>query len=153
MRRLLDETNADLKAVLELLIAEDADITVREVARRHPLLKNASSFTRREDRNELIEEAQQRQAAARSVRLAPVTKRAATTTESLAAKTAELEVLDSQVKALVAGCAACIRAVWKHGGTPGLDRFWVEYKVIASTLRELDAMPSGAQVIELPHRK
>jgi len=87
------------------------------------------------------------------VRLAPIAKRAATTAELLAQRTAESKVLDSQVKALVAGCAACIRAVWKHGGSPGLDRFWVEYKAIAATLREIDAIPSGAQVIELPHRK
>lgn len=152
MRKLLDGTNEGLRAVLEALIAEDVDITVREVARRHPQLNNASAFTRSADRMALIEKAQQRQQDARQVKLGPLAKRSATTTEMLATRTAEVKALESQVQALVAASAACIRAVSQHGGMPALERFWIEYKGIADTIRQVGAMPSGGQVIELPPR-
>ena len=153
MRKLLDETNEGLQAVLEVLIAQDVDITVREVARRHPQLNSASDFTRSTARMKLIEKAQQRQKDARQVKLGPLAKRSSTTSEMLAKRTAEVKALESQVQALVAACAACIRAVSKHGGMPAVERFWIDYKGVADTIREVGAMPSGGQVIDLPSRK
>lgn len=153
MRKLLDETNEGLDAVLEVLMAEDVDITVREVARRHPQLKHPSAFTRSVTRMALIEKAHQRQIDARQVKLGPSTKRASTAVEQLAQKTGEVEVLESQTRALVAATAACIRAVQQHGGMPALERFWVEYKSIADTARAMGAMPPGATVVDLASRR
>jgi hypothetical protein len=153
VRKLLDETNESLQAVLDALIAEDMDITVREIARRHPQLKHPSAFTRSSERMALIGKARQRQEDARQVKLDPLAKRSATATEMLAARTAEVKVLEAQVQALVAASAACIRAVSQHGGMPALERFWREYKGIADTMRAVGAMPSGGQVIDMPPRQ
>lgn len=71
MRRLLDEDNAQLKAVLAELLSQDTDITVREVARRHPTLGNASAFTRNGQRMKIIEDARRRQEEARAAAVAP----------------------------------------------------------------------------------
>ena len=153
MRPLLDESNAVLCAILEQLIAEDLDVSVREVARRHPTLKNASSFTRNSERMRAIEAARQRQADARRVRLEPIAKRSATMSEALAARTAEVQVLKTQVQALVAATAACIRAVGQAGGMASLERFWSDYKQIADAVQAAGAMPVGGEVIDLSARR
>lgn len=46
MRKLLDEDNAQLTAVLAELLSQDADITVREIARRHPTLEKSRTASR-----------------------------------------------------------------------------------------------------------
>lgn len=153
MRPLLDESNGILCAILEQLIAEDVDVSVREVARRHPTLKNASSFTRNSGRTRLIEAARQRQLDARRVRLEPAAKRSATMAESLAARTTQVQVLETQVQALVAATAACIKAVGQAGGTAGLERFWSDYKQIADAVQAAGAMPEGGVVIDFSSRK
>ena len=153
MRKLLDDSNGDLKAVLEGLIAEDVDITVQEIKRRHPLLKSVSSFTRNADRMKLITGAQQRQRDARQVKLAPITDGTLTVTEKLAKKTQTVEILEAQVRTLVAATAACIRAVQQRGGMPALERFWVDYKSIADSVRGLGAMPPGATVVDISSRR
>lgn len=153
MRPSLDKGNAALRDVLEALIAEDVDVSVREVARRHPTLKNASSFTRHPRRMELIKAAQLRQRDARKVRLEPVISRSATMAETLAARSADVRMLEAQVRSLVAATAACIRAVSQTGGTAALERFWSEYKEIADMVRTLRAMPAGGQIIDLPPRQ
>jgi len=58
--------------------------------------------------------------------------------------------LNAQLKSLVASHAACVRAVLLHGGMPALERFWTDYRLIGDTVRALGAVPSGAQVIDLP---
>jgi hypothetical protein len=75
VRKLLDRNNSILIKVLEALLAKDIDITVCEVARRHPALGNASSFTRNSHRMDLISTAQQRQSDARQVKAGPIDRR------------------------------------------------------------------------------
>lgn len=67
MRKRHDPDNATLKGVLENLIAENVDVTIREVARRHPELNNASAFTRNPGRMTLIDDALRRQAEVRAI--------------------------------------------------------------------------------------
>ena len=150
MRRLHDNANTELVAVLEKLLADDTDITVREVARCHPTLHNASAFTRNSNRLALIERARQRQTDARHVNSAPHVEKAATLSEQLAKRTEEVARLEAQIKALVASHAACVHAVMLAGGMNALERFWKKYKVIGSAVREMNAVPSGARVIKLP---
>jgi hypothetical protein len=149
MRKKLDAESVDLKKVLDALLIEDIDITFREVARRHPTLKDASAFTRNSDRLKLIDKAIQRQSDARHVKTLPIANRAASLSEQLHDRNLRVTQLESQVKALVASHAACIRAVQLHGGVRALEKFWVDYKAIAETLREVNALPSGAEVIAI----
>lgn len=152
MRRLLDEDNAQLRAVLAELLSQDTDITVREVARRHPTLGNASAFTRNGQRTKIIEDARRKQEEARAVAVAPHKQKVATLAERLEGRDQEIAQLKSQVKVLVASHAACVRAVLLHGGMPALERFWKEYKSIGDAVRRLGALPSGAHVVDLPSR-
>ncbi len=150
MRKLLDDDNAQLTRILVELMSQDTDITVREIARRHPTLRNASAFTRNAQRTKIIEEAKRRQEEARAVNVTPHRQRAATLAERLEHRDEEVALLRSQVKALVASHAACVRAVLLHGGMPALERFWTDYKGIGDAVRALGALPAGADVIELP---
>lgn len=153
MRNLIDDQNQDLQLVLDALIAEDVTITIREVARRHPRLKNASAFTRNAARTAVIVKAQQLQESARRVRLGPATDQGEAASSALKQRDDEVAKLRSQVDALVASHAACVRAVLKHGGMAALERFWIDYKGIADQLRALKAIPTGGTVVELPQRQ
>lgn len=149
MRHLHDSDNAELAAVIESLLSDDVTITVREVARRHPRLRNASAFTRNVARMALIEQAQRRQNDARSVVAAPLVERAASMSEMLAAKSARVDELRSDIAALVASHAACIKVVLNHGGMAGLERFWKDYKCVGEVVHRLSAVPPSAQVVPL----
>ncbi len=153
MRPLLDPQHSELAAVLADLLANDVDVTAREVARRHPSLKNVTAFTRNPERVALIEDAQARQKALRAIALDPHRKKVASVTEQLQAKSDEAEALKGQVNALVASHVACVRAVLRHGGMPALERFWADYKAIGMAVREAGAVPPGAQVIPLAAKR
>lgn len=152
MRKLHDSDNAELRSVLETLLSEDVDITVREVARRHSTLKNASAFTRSEARIALISKAKERQTDARQVATAPLEAEAAATVEVLARERKEVAQLESQIKALVAGHAGLIRAVQLAGGMNALEKFWRDYKEVADTVSRLGGVPAPAQVVRLVSR-
>lgn len=152
MRPTADRDRRELLKVLADLSAEGADITVREVARRHPTLKNASNFTRNEKRMELISNAQQHQLSARAASAKPHIEKAASLSEQLTTTKAKVAELEAQVKALVASHAACVRAVMLHGGMPALERFWRDYKAIGDAVRAVDGMPASADVIRIGRR-
>lgn len=149
MRTTVDKNHEELERVLADLLAADIDITVREVARRHPSLKNASAFTRSEGRIDLIRNAQKTQAAARCVQSNPLVKKAATLSEQLEKKSARVNELERQVRCLVAAHLACVRAVMQHGGMRSLQRYWNDYSEVLEVLKHLEALPTGAQVIQL----
>jgi methylphosphotriester-DNA--protein-cysteine methyltransferase len=153
MRRLQDPDNAGLKKVLEQLLSTNVDVTVREVARQHPELKNASAFTRNEERMALILAARQQQEHVRSIAAgltSPSTSPAAAKhVEGMSVhQTAEAQVLQLKLRRMVAAHAALIRAVQLAGGMGALERFWKEYKDIADTVVELEAVPANAVVLE-----
>ena len=149
MRRLHDDSHTELSAVLDELLASDIDITVREVARRHPTLHNASAFTRNPKRLVLIQHAQQRQADARRIATTPYVERATTLSEQVKRRSEEVARLESQVKALVASHVACVHAVMLAGGVNALERFWTKYKSIGDAVREVNAVPNTACVVSL----
>lgn len=150
MRPLTDNSNNELQRVLGDLLREDVDITVREVARRHDTLKNASAFTRNAQRMELIAQAQQRQIDARNVREGPAERRSESMTARIKEQSRRIVELEGQVEALVASHAACIRAVMLHGGMQGVERFWADYKHIGDTVKALGAIPKPAGIVRLP---
>ena len=149
MRKLLDTNHAELSAVLDAMLRDDLDITVREVARRHPTLKNASAFTRNPARMTLIEQARERQRDARSIAQRDIPAKGKSLAQEVAKKTDEVRALEHQLRQLVAGHVALIRAVQLHGGMAGLERFWVDYKAVADNLQALGAIPEKAPVIRL----
>jgi len=149
MRNRQDPDNATLKDVLENLVAENVDVTIREVARRHPGLKNASAFTRNPDRMALIDDALRRQAEVRAI-AAELQPSHAAIADSNEKQRARIATLDRQVKNLVAAHAGLIRAVQLAGGMSALERFWKEYRTIGDAVFALDAVPRGALVQAFP---
>lgn len=152
MKPRLDERNAELATILDALLAEDVTITAREVARRHPTLRNASAFTRDVARMILIEQAQSRQVQLRTT-LNPHALRASSLSDQLHEKGVRIDALENQVKTLITSHAACIRAVMAAGGMAALQRYWKEYKAIGEALRDLSAFPDSAEVVELRDKK
>lgn len=150
MRPLLDRDHAQLSAVLTQLLAEDVDVTAREVARQHPTLKNVTAFTRNAQRARLIEDAKRRQDEVRAVAVGPHRQRIASVSDRLQRKAKESAQLQAQLNALVASHVACVRAVLHHGGMPALERFWRDYQAIGDSVRAAGAMPASADVIALP---
>lgn len=149
MRPLLDSEHADLQAVLEILLTDDTEITIREVARRHPTLKHASAFTRSPARMTLIERAQQRQGDARHISNRPLREKGARLSGMVSKQAAEIETLRTQVRHLVAGHVALIRAVQLAGGYAALERFWSDYRNTAQALEQIGAIPEQQNVVEL----
>ncbi|WP_152036569.1 hypothetical protein [Burkholderia pyrrocinia] len=148
MKPRADDNNTELSGVLDTLLASDIDITVREVARRHPSLRNASAFTRDTERMKLIQQAQARQMQLRTT-LNPHVERARSLAERLDDKAEDVVKLETQVRALVASHAACIQAVMAAGGMAALERFWKKYKTVGDTLRAVTAYPEAAEVVRL----
>ncbi|MGA4005818.1 hypothetical protein ACI2VR_05415 [Ralstonia nicotianae] len=152
MKPRADESNTELAGILDTLLAADVDITAREVARRHPSLRNASAFTRDAKRMELIRQSQARQKQLRTT-LNPHATRAQTLTEKLDKKSGDVVELEAQVRALVASHAACINAVMVAGGMAALQRFWKEYHEVGDKLRAVSAYPEAAEVVKLRPKK
>ena len=152
MRKLFDTDNSELSGILATLLAEDVQITAREVARRHSVLKDASAFTRNEARAFLIADAQQRQSDARNVKTDPLVKQVNSAADTLAARRDDIARLEQQVKSLVASHVGCIRAVVSSGGMAALERFWKEYKSVADTVQALGALAATGVVVQLQAR-
>ncbi|WP_238537480.1 hypothetical protein, partial [Chromobacterium haemolyticum] len=53
--------DAEMKQILEVLLAKDEPITARAVARLHPKINAASTITRHPERSKLLEHYQERQ--------------------------------------------------------------------------------------------
>ncbi len=149
MRKRHDPDNAMLKGVLENLVTDNVDVTIREVARRHPELKNASAFTRNPVRMALIDDALRRQAEVRAIAAELQTSHAAMV-DGNETQRARIVTLDRQVKNLVAAHVGLIRAVQLAGGMSALERFWKEYRTIGDAVFALDAVPRGAVVQAFP---
>lgn len=152
MKPRLDDRNAELAGILDALVAADITITVREVARHHPSLRNASAFTRNPERMRLIDQAQNRQRQLRTT-LNPHVVRATSLSEQLAQKNDRVKELEGQVRTLIASHAACVQAVMAVGGMNALQRYWKEYKAIGESLRAISAFPDSGDVVQLRKEK
>jgi chemotaxis response regulator CheB len=152
MKKLADADNSELSSVLEALLNEDVVITVREVARRHTLLKNASAFTRSPGRMALIGNAQKRQADARKLSTEPLRAKSERLQEALTQRNAEVAQLETTVRNLAAAHAGLIRAVMLTGGMSALERFWADFKTVSDTVHGLGAVPVPGQVVRLRER-
>lgn len=137
MRALLDPSNIELIKILDQLALEDVDITAREIARHHSVLKNASAFTRNPARMKLIVESRQKQLKARAVAISLASSVEYDRKSERSAR--DSEALALQLKRMIAAHAGLIRAVQLAGGMSALERFWKEYKEVGDAVQMLDA--------------
>lgn len=141
-----------LKAILEELLALDIDITAREVARRHPTLKAASSITRDVSRREAVIVYRQRQQEMRRWAERTQKKSNKSLEGILADKDARIVELEAQVQILIGSHAAMIRAMGESGGFRAWSRFFETSVAARDSLVLLGAVPLG-DVIKLQTKK
>ncbi|ABB08578.1 hypothetical protein [Burkholderia lata] len=141
-----------MREILDVLLADDENITARAVARLHPSIKAASSITRSESRSRLLAEYQQRQSEYRRWR-GRVAKRSGTdTAASLADKDIRIAELEATVQLLTASHLAMLRAVGELGGFSKWAKFYEAYRDARDKLVGIGAVPS-ATVDSLPTEK
>lgn len=130
-------------AILKQLLAEDADITARAVARLHPSLSAASSITRNPARVALLATYQEQQANYRRWR--PRVSRMSKIDQSatLAAKDARIAELEASVQLLTASHIAMVRAVGELGGFSKWTKFYENYSSVRDQLNALGALPTS----------
>lgn len=129
--------------ILEQLLAEDADITARAVARLHPSLAAASSITRHPARMALLSKYREQQDMYR--RWKGRVSRMSGTEQSvaLAAKDARIAELEAAVQLLTASHVAMLRAVGELGGFSKWTRFYKDYSSVRDSLGALRALPNS----------
>lgn len=149
MKTRIDADNGLLKAVLEELVQADKAITVREVARLHPSLKNASDFTRNTSRMALIARYQERQNEFRAIKHRVAHKSDIKTKEELAAARQQVAELEASVGSLVSSHVGMVTAVLRAGGMSALEGFWRDYRDVSHRVRELGAVQPTASVVML----
>lgn len=140
-----------VKTILEELISTDQDITAREVVRRHPSLKAASSITRDPTRRAMLAEYQQKQKGLREWSARTQKTSAASVQRMLVDRDARIAELEHQVEALVASHVAMLRAVGEMGGFGQWARFFEKTSPVRAMLMDIGALPSS-QVAQLPNK-
>jgi len=132
-----------LLEILEALLADDRNITARAVARLHPSLKAASSFTRSASRRRLLAEYQQRQSEYRRWRSRAAKHSSADTARALASKDIQIAELEATVQLLTASHLAMLRAVGELGGFSKWAKFYEQYREAQDKLVALGAVPAA----------
>jgi len=140
-----------VRSILEELLSIDQDITAREVARRHPSLKAASSITRDSMRRGLLSEYQQKQKNLRQWAARTQKTSAASVERILADRDVRIAELERQVDVLVASHVAMLRTVGEMGGFGQWARFFEKTSPVRALLAEMGALPAG-EIVQLPKR-
>jgi len=134
---ILAGSEKEMLDVLERLLADDADITARAVARLHPTLKAASSITRNSARSTLLAHFQSRQAEFRRWRSRTTKHSVAQSAEMLASKDLRIQELEATVQALTASHIALLRTVGELGGFTKWAKFYERYASVREKLKSL----------------
>src|SRR4051812_39524995 len=138
-----------MRGVLEVLLANDDDITARAVARLHPAISAASSITRSPARSRLLAEYQERQAQYRRWRGRVSHNSAASAASSLADKDIRIAELETTVQLLTASHLALVRTVGEMGGFAKWAKFYEHHQAARDRLVEIGAIPT-APISALP---
>jgi hypothetical protein len=130
--------------VLQELLESDRKITAREVARRHPTIRQASSITRNSERARLLAEYQARQAElwAWRKRVSKTSKTAQS--DELARRDHEIAKLRHEANVLKAGMLVMLRVVPELGGTTALLRFYEGFSEARREMARLGIFPEAA---------
>jgi hypothetical protein len=142
-----------LEELLEAMIAENEDITVRAVCRRSDgVFKHATDITRNETRRGLIESAVKKQETIRTAIDRSSKKSRAELERLMASKNAEIEQLRADKQLLIASHRAMILSVAEMGGFPTWKRFFERYQATVDRLEKMGSLPE-VNVISLSSRR
>lgn len=137
------ESDAEMRQVLDDLLARDEDITARAVARLHPKINAASSITRSVERSRMLAQYQERQAEFRRWRGRPSKLSGVAAAGALADRDVRIAELESQVALLTASHVAMIRAVGELGGFSKWAQFYDSYSGSRDQLASMGALPEA----------
>jgi hypothetical protein len=130
-----------MEHILEEMLQSDESITARAVARRHPLIRHASSITRHSVRSELVAKYQARQTELRSWRARLQKGSTEKIAAGLAQKDQRIAELERKVEALKIAMLAMIRSVGALGGVSRWLSFFDDYRQIPEELKRLGLIP------------
>ncbi|MCP1290409.1 hypothetical protein NK214_09440 [Chromobacterium sp. S0633] len=133
--------DAEMKQILEDLLANDEPITTRAIARLHSKVNAASSITRHPGRSKLLAHYQERQEQYRSWSGKTSTQSKAVTSAALADKDMRIAELEQQVALLTASHVAMIRAIGELGGFSKWAQFFANYRESRIEQERLGALP------------
>jgi hypothetical protein len=126
-----------MREILDMLLERDDDITARAVARLHPSLKAASSFTRSKSRSKLLAEYQHRQNKYRHWRGRVGKRSGQQTAAAIADKDIRIANLESPVALLTVSHLALLRTVGELGGFAKWSSFYEHYRDARAKLNEM----------------
>ena len=138
-----------MEEILAELLEQNVDITAREVARRHPTIKHASTVTRNASRRRLLEEYQRRQGELRAWLKRSKERSQRALVEELAKRDLENQELKRKLKVLQIAYIAMVRVVASLGGMSKLLTFFERYQNLRSELTRMELQPEG-QVLQFP---
>ncbi|NKL79857.1 hypothetical protein [Rhizobium leguminosarum] len=142
-----------LEELLEAMIAEDLDITVRAVCRRSDgIFKHATDITRNEARSEKVKSAIAKQETIRTAVNKSSKKSRAELEKLVAVKNAEIAQLQADKELLTASHRKMILAVAQMGGLPIWRQFFERYQEVLDNLDSMGSIPTG-EIVPLPSRK
>ncbi|MBX4937055.1 hypothetical protein HJA97_05785 [Rhizobium binae] len=142
-----------LEEILEAMVADDEDISVRAVCGRSDgVFRHATDITRIESRRGMVEAAIKKQKAVRSV-VERSSKKSPAELERLAAmKTADIGQLQTDKELLIASHRAMILAIAETGGFPAWKRFFEGYQAAVDRLEKIGSLPEASVISLSPQR-
>lgn len=149
VRKRLDETDTQLKAILEDLLAENVNISAREVAKRHPDVASASTITRDHARRELLESYQLRQVELQKWQNRLKKGNKAEVATKLEQQQSRIEQLERNEEILLRGHVSLIAVMAELGGTTKLSSYYSRFSELRNSLTQLNALPQHFGTAEI----
>jgi hypothetical protein len=133
----------ELVRILQEMLDANETITFRGVARRHPHIRQASSFCRNRERAALVKECQEQQSQMRLWLKRQQKQSRSSTASDLAEKERRIAELEGQLEVLQASHIAMIQIVGELGGLSRWIEIFGRYDSVRKSLTQLGVLPAG----------
>lgn len=136
----------DLDAIARILddmLDAGVEVSARELARRHPTIKSASSFTRIAERRAILDRYRLDQQRIQRVASNSSKQSRSSLANQLAEKELKIEDLQRQVDLLQASHVAMLRALGEMGGFGVWAKFFEESEPLRRKLQQMGALPQA----------
>lgn len=141
----------DLDAIAKILddmLDAGVEVSARELARRHPTIKSASSFTRIAERRAILDRYRLDQERIQRVANSSSKQSRSSLTKQLVDKELKIEDLQRQVDLLQASHVAMLRSLGEMGGFGVWAKFFEESGPLRKKLQQMGALPH-ADVLDI----
>ncbi len=139
----------EMARILDAMLEAGVEISARELARRHPTIRSASSFTRIAPRRAILERYRLDQQRIQRVAANANKQSRGSLAKQLAEKEIKLTELQRQVDLLQASHVAMLRALGEMGGFGAWSKFFERSEPLRRALLEMGALPH-ADVLDMP---